>query len=157
MSSNYTQLQYISPLRFNKFNKHICPMFLKCFIYYLNYVHSDIIIRYFIDENVCDDIMGGVFDGECSLIESEMVKIRLSCVENFKKIESHKTTVKNQLFYSIDKNAMKTCEKCNREQTVENFLLSSFSKMSKFCKGCRYKKKNGPINMAILKKCPMCV
>ena len=153
---SFEQLQYVSPMRFNKFNKHICPVFLKSFQFYLNYVHSDIIIRYFIDEDVCEQIASGFFDDNCSLIKPAMVEIRLGCIKRFEKIGSHKSTIKNELYYSIDRNALRVCTRCNKEQTMDNFLLSTFSKMSKFCKGCRYKKKD-PVNMAILKKCHMCV
>ena len=153
---SFEQLQYVSPLRFNKFNKQICPVFLKCFQFYLNYIHSEFLIRYFIDEDVCDQIVSGFFDDNCSLIKPAMVDIRIGCIKRFKTIGSHKSTIKNHLYYSIDKDALRLCEKCNREQTMDKFLLSTFSKMSKFCKSCRYRKKP-PVDMAVLKKCPMCV
>ena len=118
-------------------SRQMCKVFYNVFEDYLKLIRRLRLAHIFIDDNFYKNVIFGKYDDMCDIIVPVAEKIRLECIKNYNNLEPHKRTWVNRCRYDDNLDQMKSCKKCNKDTTADEFLHLMRQGYSEKCLKCR--------------------
>ena len=138
-------------------NDLLCPIFIRHFTPYFNIIKGGKFYALWQDveqELYCieDMLRSGQIDEYTQLINSEAIKVRLRCIQNFENEQKHKIS-KKVFTFKFDENELIKCYKCKKLSSTTFFIDVRGFRLTQGCFKCR-----GQAKTSLYKKrCSRCV